>query len=278
MRFEFQNSKGDLFQFENGIELVDVTGIGANGVITSSSLAGYDGGSFISSRMEIKDVILLVNISGIKEDGRERIYNNFLLFGESKLIYTFNDGRKIFLSCMPEKIDGGMAFESRNMQISLKALDPYFHDITPNSKIMSAIRPLWRFPHHFDGSFKFSERMQSVIENFINDSTVEVYPVVEFLAKTALTNPSVLNINTYEKAKVNYAMSAGDKIIIDTRKDEKTIMLYNQSGTVNLFNNRDTGFRFFKLHCGDNYLKYDADTNSGGLQVTVRWENCYGGI
>ena len=75
--------------------------------------------------------------------------------------------------------------------------------------------------------------------------------------------------------KINLEMSAGDTLVIDTRKDKKTI---TKNGTINCFNLMADDFQFFKLHVGDNYLKYDADINSGGLQTTVKWDNLYGGV
>lgn len=253
------------------IYLNNITGISPSNIINTSSISGYDGATYISSQMPARNILITLLL--ISSNAQETIYETFKLKSTGLLQY---DNKKI--ECLVESIDIPKFEFPKKAQISLICTNPYFTDIEPNMKLMSAVTPLFRFPFTFNGAFKFSERMASVIENFVNDSSVEVYPIIEFIAKTSLENPSIMNINTYEKAKVNIAMNAGDKVVIDTRKGYKNITLTRNGVESDIFNLKADDFRFLKLYVGDNWLKYDADVNSAGLQTTVKWESLYGGV
>ena len=249
----------------------DIQGLGSFNAINKSEISGYDGSTYVSEQMNTRNITLTLLLSNADE--KALVYSTFKI----KEVGVFKYGEKQ-INCRVETIDIPTYSKPIYAYISLICTNPYFTDETVNSKIMSAIQPLFRFPFTFNGSFKFSERMASVIENFVNDSSIEVSPIIEFKALTNLTNPSIMNINTYEKAKVNVSMSAGDKVVIDTRRGYKTVTLTSNGVDTDIFNYIADDFRFIKLSVGDNYLKYDADSGSTGLQVTLKWDNQYGGV
>lgn len=239
---------------------------------------GYDGDTIVSTDLEGCQLILkIVNFGSTQANCRDIINKVFGLKSEGTLVTDLSGGiRKIkatVKSIVPSSFKDNDSFV-----ITLRSASPFFSELEAESKIMSAVTPLFKFPFTFNSSFKFGERMASVIENFVNDSTVDVYPIIEFKAISALMNPSIMNINTYEKMKVNISLSAGEKLRIDTRIGKKSITKISGSEETNCFNCIADDFKFFKLYTGDNYLKYDADTNAAGLQTTVQWENLYGGV
>lgn len=275
--FECDGNVIDVFN-DKDVIYRGIDGVSPKSTINTSSMSGYDGSTVISSQAPMKNITITLQFHpGDAEKEKLRIYSIFLEKKTGTLYYiTDRIARKI--ECVVESVNIPPNSYPLVALISLLCPDPYFKDIDPVGKIMSTVTPLFKFPFTFNGSFKFGERMASVIENFINDSTVDVYPIIEFKAISALTNPSIMNINTYEKMKVNVSLSAGEKLRIDTRIGKKSITKISGSGETNCFNCMADDFKFFKLYTGDNYLKYDADTNAAGLQTTVFWENLYGGV
>ena len=260
------------------LTLMSIEGVSPESQINTSSLSGYDGSTVVSSNVPMRQIsILLRFFEGDAEIAKHSLYSIFPIRKNIELYYVSDLGIKV-INCLTEKVDIPPNDYPLSAQISLICPSPYFTDLEPKSKIMSAVTPLFKFPFTFNGPFKFGERMASVIENFVNDSTVDVYPIIEFKAISALTNPSIMNINTYEKMKVNVSLAAGEKLRIDTRIGKKSITKISGSEETNCFNCMTDDFKFFKLYTGDNYLKYDADTNAAGLQTTVQWENLYGGV
>lgn len=260
------------YDFMRDCRLLSIDGADIEKEINTSSIAGYDGSTYVSEQTPERSILLLIRLKEAASNERakliERLGRTGTLYIDSKKI----DGRLKSADYIISETEG------QEIQITFLCPSPYFTDLDSQAKIMSAVTPLFKFPFTFNGSFKFGERMASVIENFVNDSTVDVYPIIEFKAISALTNPSIMNINTYEKMKVNVSLSAGEKLRIDTRIGKKSITKISGSGETNCFNCMADDFKFFKLYTGDNYLKYDADTNAAGLQTTVQWENLYGGV
>ena len=262
----------------DSLTLMSIEGVSPESQINTSSLSGYDGSTVVSSNIPMRQInILLRFFEGDAEIAKHGLYSIFPIRKNIELYYVSDLGIKV-INCLTEKIDIPPNSYPLAAQISLICPDPFFRDIEPCRKIMSAVTPLFSFPYTFNGYFKFGERMASVIENFINDSEIDVYPIIEFKALSSLTNPSIMNINTYEKMKVNTSLSAGDIVRIDSRLGQKKITKITAESTANIFNSMADDFKFFKLYTGDNYLKYDADTNSSGLQTTVYWDTLYGGV
>ena len=259
------------------IKVVDIQGISPTGIINTSGISGYDGESVISSHMGSRNITMVLHFMEIGIDSevcKHRLYNCFPVKAEGVLCYR-TATKNVKIDCVVEKIEIPPNVYPMQAQLSLICPNPYFADLSMTSKVMSGTQPLFKFPHLFNGGFMFGRRAKSVIDNFYNESTVDVYPIVEFKAINALSNPSIINVETYEKMKVNIPMVSGDTIVIDTRIGHKSII---KNGSINCFNHMDLDFIFFKLRVGNNYLKYDADGNSNSLQTTVSWETLYGGM
>lgn len=277
MTFESRNKSINVYD-DPDVYLIDIKGLSPEGKINTATNAGYDGSTFVSDEIPERTIDMVLGFKcDDAEEAKERLYSIFAPKSKGTLVYE-SVVKKRKIEYVAQKIDTCISEYPMKIQISLLCTNPFFSEANAKTKIMSAVKPLFRFPFTFNGSFKFSERMTSVIENFINDSIYDVWPIIELKAISALTNPSIMNINTYEKMKVNISLSAGEKIRIDTRMDKKTITKISGNGETNCFNYMDKDFQFFKLYVGDNYLKYDADTNAAGLQTTVSWENLYGGV
>lgn len=126
--------------------------------------------------------------------------------------------------------------------------------------------------------FKISKTTKSVIVEIDNKSDIDVGMTIIFSVKTAVKNPSIMNIDTYETAKLNFDMIADDVITISTYKGKKTITLLRNNVQTNIFNYKESGFKFLQLHSGLNQLKYDAQENSAGLEVTIYYKELFVGV
>jgi len=268
---------------QSGFLITSVAGLTPTNATINTTDNSYSDGTLINSvKKEQRNIVF--NITFVDTENKESIETvrqkcyKYFQVAHKITILVDTDYRTYKIKGVVETNEIDIFSQQEGSQISIICPDPYFNSLTYNSLMMAAIQPRFKFPFKIQTQFKFAERRMSVIDNFINDSSVEVYPIIEFLAKTELTNPSIMNINTYEKAKINITLTAGDKVVIDTRKGQKSIILYSGNILANIFNYKDSSFRFFKLHVGDNYLKYDADINPTGLQTTVKWESLYGGV
>ena len=272
--FECKDYSVDLMN-DKDYAMESINGISASADINTHKTSGYDSEEYISSNMSKRNIILsVIFLADDAEPSKFRLYDCFPVKGQGVLYYKTNT-KDVKINCVVESIEIPPNAYPMKAAISLVCPDPYFVDVNENACVMSNLTAMFRFPHLFNGPFMFGKRSESVIENCFNKSTAYCYPVFTFEARTALANPSIMNINTYEYMKINRTMVAGEKIVIDTHVDHKTIIL---NGTESIFNQMDEGSLFFYLSPGNNYLKYDADENPSALKTTIKWETLYGGV
>lgn len=125
------------------------------------------------------------------------------------------------------------------------------------------------------GGVIFGLREPSLLINIVNSGAVSVGMRIVFKATGALSNPQLINASTLEYFKINKDMVAGESIEIDTIIGEKKIQGTLNNTTSNYFKYRDLSSTWLQLDVGDNIFRYDADANSGNLEVMIYFTNKY---
>jgi len=121
-------------------------------------------------------------------------------------------------------------------------------------------------------------RIPSTIINISNTGDIETGIVIKFTAKSSVTNPSLLNVNTREYIKINRVMLAGEEISINTNYGQKAVTsLYNNT-TTNILNYLDFESTFLQLPLGDNIFRYDADENISNIEISINYSPKYLGV
>ncbi len=248
-------------------------GVDANNNINKTS--GHDGGQLISSVLPTREIRLEIILNNRYEE--QQIMSTFL----PKQIGTFYYSDKK-ISCYVQSVDVVKLTAPVTANIVLQCPNPYFTSLTTENVTMALTEKLLEFPMYFDeiNGNMLSNQSGSVFKTIENKSTVNVYPIVTFYAKSNVTNPSLMNIHTYEKMEVIAELSAGESVVIDTRTGMKSVTKYSGYNDVgiNYFNNIADDFKFFPLYVGNNKLKFDADGSTSGLEVTVSYDTLYGGL
>ncbi len=266
------NNKNQSFDFFSSCEVYYIDGADFSMQINSLSSSGYNGATFISSQMNKRTLKIFLKLKNNSASERE------------KLIVSLSGCGTLFFD--DKKIDGVVSSvkytisseKTTDICVEIICLDPFFKGLDLIEKNMSAFSPEFTFPFTFDGNFSFSTRSESIVENFYSSASFDVFPIIEFTALSTLDSPYLMNVNTYEKMKVNTVLNVGEKLIIDTRIGKKSIKKGNSGNFVDCFNSIAPDFKFFPLYPGDNFLKYAADSNCEGLCVCLRWENIYPAI
>ncbi|MEA4894231.1 MAG: phage tail family protein [Oscillospiraceae bacterium] len=157
--------------------------------------------------------------------------------------------------------------------------NPCFEPLEETHINVALWRPMFHFPLITTTPIIMGLKEPRLIANVLNNGDIETGMVIEFRAKAALTNPSLMDLNTYKKIKLNKAMVAGERIVIDTNYGRKTITGYIGSTATNYFSYLDLdNSDFLQLITGNNELKYDADTNMDNLEVSITFIPKYLGV
>ena len=106
---------------------------------------------------------------------------------------------------------------------------------------------------------------------------METGAIITLTAIGSCANPMVINedLNQYFKVTVN--MSAGDKVIIDTRKKHKSVKLISGGHTTNLIGYVDSDSTWLQVEPGGNYFTVEA-TNLESLMCLFETDELYEGV
>lgn len=251
------------------------------GVVVGMKSAYSIGENYIGTSVEKRNIV----ISGaIKDDvilNRQKLYRMFPLKTVGTLYYyEDNLARKIDYQVESIKVDEkGML---RHFQISLICPNPYFKDLKTTYLQMATWSPAFKFilkiPH--DTGIKFGSKNITSMVTIQNNSNIEYGMTIIFIANDTVKNPSLFNVDSREEIKIEKMMEAGDKIIVNTYRQNKNIY-YIPSATgiqENINNLMFYGSKFLQVHHGENTFRYNADNGVANLEATIEYYNEYEAI
>lgn len=279
MQIQYENAQGKATDINSGnIRIFSVTGLSPISVINTSSISGYDGAAYISSQMPMRSITILLEVLGDVETNKQKLYSIFQVKRLGTL-YCRTNPRNVKIQCYTEKIDFTLTSTSMEFQVSLLCPQPYFESLDAMRKDIAAEIALWEFPWEIlKEGCEFSDKSNTLFVNVPNYSEIDVGMTIVFHARSKLTNPSVRIIETGEYMKLNATMLTGDTISINSRRGHKSITLLRDEISSNIFNTRTSGSTFLQLHQGNNTIRYDADSNLTGLEVTFYYTELFAGV
>lgn len=250
---------------------------------------GYnqDGESYLSTvlksrKIDIQFTIMADDVERLIKKRRviNQVFNPKLGIGQ--LLYSYKGSTRKLL-CIPTgtpKIEVKSRKVYSKAQVTLTAYDPYFYDLSETKVNIATWRNSFKFPLTIPRQKRIimGYKEPSLIVNVINEGDVECGLTIEFIAKGAVKNPSLLNVNTQEYIKVSHTMVAGEKIIVTTGYNNKKIVSELNGELINIMNYLDLNSTFLQLEVGDNLFRYDADENLSQLEVNIRYTQRYLGV
>lgn len=112
-------------------------------------------------------------------------------------------------------------------------------------------------------------RTSSLFLNLDNTGDVTTGMLIEFTCTSNVKNPKLINVDTQEFIQIDKTIVPGEKIIISTVSGEKYIRGILNEIESNYFGYLNYESTWLQLNTGLNTLKYDADDNLTGLEVSV---------
>jgi len=155
--------------------------------------------------------------------------------------------------------------------VNLRCPNPYWRSNTITEE--PAFESLFSFP--FEGDVLMGmQRDQRIISN---DGNSPAPLFVEFFGPAL--NPVIINNTTGEYIKVNQELFEGERMMIDTSDDNKSVYFVDATGVErNVFNWIDLNSTFFKLVVGENDIEYTADSDIQGAVVNISYNKLYNAI
>lgn len=259
-------------QYGNNIELTnnrnyaifEISGLHPpNAIISTDSLAIYDGEKFTSSKADKRTINIQFGITKNAETNRISLYKVIKTKQYIRLNYK-NSIRDIFIEGYVESMIIDYHAVPQLVTVSILCPQPYFNDATELISEMSALVKKFTFPFAIEKNNKIPfGYIEDVTEiNVINNGDIQTNMIIKIQSSGEVINPTIFNRETGEFFRLNFIMQTGDVITIDTNQGQKSVNLYRSGEDINIFNSISRDSTWLSLAPGDNIMIYDADNET----------------
>lgn len=276
---ENQNGKIDLMASKD-FKVIDADEIGGiDADINETENATLDGSTINSSRIESRTITISVRILNNCGESRKTIYKYATIKEKCKITFI-NDIRSVYIEGKVKGIETPLFTDKEIMNIKIVCPEPYFNAMASIVSEFSNIIKLFHFPFAIeeDKPIPFSAYSSTIIANVMNSGDAATGAIFTYEAKGEVVNPTLYNIITNEKIKLNIEMQLNDRIVINTIPRQKSITLYRLNEPINIIGALDSTSKWLSLISGKNTFSYTCERGAKNLVVYVEFTNKYLGL
>lgn len=277
------NEQGDYIELNTSnspFTIIEADGLYPEGAtINTSGIALIDGTKENSSKVNEKQLIIIISIDSPAEQNRINLYK--VLKSKHKIRFDYvNTLRKVFIEGTIESMPITHFAQKQECTLTIKCPFPFFKEAQTIVNEIKNTKSMFTFPFAIPKTQPIPLSSIDVLSIVTIDNTgdIETGIVIEIYARNTVENPKIFNYVTGEYIGVNITMIAGDSIFINTNKGKKTITLFRQGTETNIFNDRMSGMRWLTLEYGENTFYYEADIGVYNMNVTISHNNLYIGV
>lgn len=299
------NFLGDRIRLElgkpenTGFLIKSITGLGpVKANVNTTEVATNDGSMFNSARLSQRNIVIqMVFVNSIYgediEEIRQKSYKYFPIKKNVELVIE-TDNRYVRTTGYIESNEPEIFSKQEGTQISIICPDPYFYSASEDGDNVTdfySIDPMFEFPFSNESLTEpllvFGEiqiKTEGVI-TYTGDSEIGVMIYIHAIGPAEHINiyntetREVMTIDTVKLEKLTgRGLIAGDDIIINTLKGEKSIILVRSGVSYNILNCLDKNTDWFTLVKGDNIFAFTADSGVANLQFRIENKVIYEGV
>lgn len=188
------------------------------------------------------------------------------------------DAELLAIPSLPQDWESNNAAWQKGL-LQFNASNPFIYEKNATRTDIAVWLPNLEFPLEVvEDGIEVGYRSPSLIVNVVNSGSDDTGMIIRFKALSDVLNPSLLNVNTYEHLKLNFAMLAGDLIEISTFSGSRTATLIRNNVRTNIFGRIDLSSTFLQLRVGDNLFRYDVDDGLDFLECSIIHRNTLIGV
>ena len=250
--------------------------------LNNSAVSGMDGAMYNSSRLNTRNIVILLKINGDVEKNRQMLYT-YCPTKEKVRFYYSNNYRNVYVDGYVDSVECDLFSNDERMQISIICPQPYFLDASDTKVNGSSIASYFVFPFAIDiGSpIPFSEIAVNNTIGLYNDSANEIGMLIDIDVEADVNTILIRNTDTGDTFTMSYDFEEGDHITINTIKGQKSIILIRNGIYSNIFTAMQIGSVFFQLAAGDNFFSYIVDgdaSNNTNVSIVFTFYKMYRGV
>ena len=294
------NSRGESLHmkldepYESGFWIVNIDGLGpVQANINTTEIVTFDGSIYNSARGNERNIVMDLIFEGRDiEDIRHLTYRYFPIKGKVT-VQVETDHRLCEIDGYVESNDPTIFSRKESTSISILCPSAWFKDVSEEgnrSVNFYGIDPLFEFPFSNESLseklIEFGGIRNSFEETFDYNGEVETGFVMTIHALGEIGDVTIYNVDTNDsmtiyadklKALTGSKLQAGDDIIINTIKGEKSARLLRDAKYTNILNCLGRDITWFQLVQGENRFAYSTSEGSANLQLSIKVQNLFQG-
>ena len=254
-----KNISGDTLQLtrNSNYAITGVTGLTPVAANINTSTAGInDGVLYNSARLGYRNIVITLYLTNDIEKNRIKLYD-FFQTKQFCTLYFSNDSRNVSISGYVETFECDLFSVSETVQISIICPNPYFKNV---SEIVNS----------------GLEETTTII--ILNNGDVTTGMDISINFTGDITNPVIRNAVTGEFYRLNRSFISGDKVTINTRNGEKSVILTHTGLDFNIINAVDDASSWLQLQHGNNELHFNADSGTENMTMTFTHTDLFVGV
>lgn len=276
-----ENEKGEQLELTHNeaYDVIKIEGLNPpSATINNTEISGIDGAKFNNSKVNVRNLVIYLNIKSPIEKNRQALYDYFHIKRKVK-IYFKNQNRDVYIEGYVETFENDLFENLQQPQISVICPEPFWKAVDNLLVEFSNEISLFEFPFAIEEEGIELSRVNLETSKVINNGNVETGAIIELFAATnQILNPTIYNRTTQTYFKVNFNMHEGDIIRINTNQGQKSVALTRGNHTSNIIGNRESGSSWIQLIPGLNEITYDADVGAENLIVNLTLIRKYEGV
>lgn len=265
----------EITQREDRFQIISIKGLSQpSAKINLSGLVGVDGARYNSGKLNTRNIVLMLKITGDVEANRQDLYIYFAT-KEICRFYFRNGARDVWIDGYVENCEVDLFANQEIMQISIICPDPYFKGVDLLVDDISKTIAAFTFPFSIDigEPVVISELNVTAAGVVFNASESDSGMLLRAFFTGHISRIRFIDTDTAEFFEVVYPFMAGDELDVNTVAGEKSVFLIREAERKNLIGYATAGSTFFQLLTGENHISYIADEGSGDALVMLRVEH-----
>lgn len=260
-------------------KVTSITGLNQPGAtISTSTVAGFDGERYNSSRLNKRNVVIAVVINENVAKNLDE-FNKLLLPKRYLKISYATKEKNVYIEGYIESFEYDHFSNKVKCQISVMCPKPYWRAQDAEVTKMSPVVDLFEFPFSIPAEgIAFSEYVGSMSEYITNPGNVETGVLIDIEATKKVKNPLIVNATTGQQMKLLIVINEGDHITVNTERGDKSIVLERNGEKTNVLNTLDDTSEWLRLAPGSNRINYNADSGADNMLITIKCPILYGGV
>lgn len=275
-----ENQNGETLELTNNPAYV-ITGIDGlsqpDAIINSIDRAGHNGAMFNSAKVDVRQIILTIVINSPACENRNFLYKFFRSSGRVRLYY-YNDMHEVYIDGWVKNASDDFFAKKQIMQVTIDCPDPFFHGVVELQGETNGVQSLFEFPFAIDEPIAFSDQRADHSARIWNPGDSDSGIIIEIRATGAMENPRIYHQNTGEFIRVNTTLQSGDRLIINTNTDEKSIYRYRSGTRTNLIASRTPASSWIGAVPGLNTYNLLGTSGLSNITCQISFRSNLGGV